>query len=73
MRWLLLLVPCGGVILVVLWLRGKFSDEHVSEAWLRESDHLDGRGFDGICWKWPVDKVRNESGLWNAHHERRRA
>ncbi len=42
------------------------SRNRVSLRWLRDQDHRESRiEFHGVCPKWPIKKVLNESPLWN--------
>lgn len=47
----------------------------VSAAWVQAQRQRELRSvhFEGQVWAWPIDKVRNEAGLFNRHRLRRRA
>lgn len=75
MRLTLLLLGAGGCVLgIAAWLTRYFGKNHVSEAWLTDHDRRQwGIGYEGICWRWPVNKMRNDAGRFNAAQLRKRA
>ena len=68
MKWLLIALPCVALIAVSRVLRRRWVQHHVSPAWLCDSERREwGAGIEQSCVQsWPVDKVMNELGTWNA-------
>lgn len=71
--WLVALVLPGGLILGRLIYR-RCQRDHVSPRWLEETYR---RGlyntYDGVAWKFPINKQRDQAGWWNRHTLRKRA
>lgn len=46
----------------------------ISESWLAEQERKSDRvEFVGVRWSWPINKLKDEAGRWNASRLRRRA
>lgn len=71
MKWWLLGGVCLGVI-VLRWLH-RFEGEYVSTAWLVQQAREGRLGHEGPSWNWPVRKLANEQGAWNARRLKKRA
>jgi hypothetical protein len=70
-RYLLALLAVG---LGIYLLRRQQSEDSVSSAWLTEQERIDRRvEYHGQSLKWPINKIQNEAGEWNARRYRRRA
>jgi hypothetical protein len=58
MKWLLLLLPFGSVVLLLLWLMKRSgANRPVSEAWLTDHQRRsNGVGVDQACVRsWPIN------------------
>lgn len=76
MKWLLLALPFGSVVLLVIWLMKRYgADQPVSEEWLTDYERRAcGIGVDQACVKsWPINKRMNEAAAFNAVRYRRKA
>lgn len=78
MRWLLLLLGVAGAgVGLAIWRRLRCADDRrpVSRRWLRQQDHLTERvEYHGpTIKKWPLNKVVNEHGRFQAERLRRQA
>jgi hypothetical protein len=74
--WLIALIVPGGLLLALgVWLaRWHRQQQGMSGAWLREVDRKEARvEFQGVGFKWPINKVINESASFNARRLRKRA
>ena len=46
----------------------------VSASWLAHQERLERQaGIDAVSWRWPVRKITNEAGQFNAQRLRKRA
>ena len=69
--WWLLPVALG-LLGVLRLLRRR--EQPVSEAWRIDQERRRcGLGVDQVCISWPIQKLRNESPIWNRRHQRNRA
>lgn len=69
--WLLILVPLGSLLYLGArtWLR---RDDTVSDAWKVDNQRrVWGTGIEQSCVRsWPLDKLTDEDGWWNARKHR---
>lgn len=71
---LAVLLPGGSLLALVVWWRRRQQGQHVSMEWLREADRKTERvDFQGVRFKWPINKVVNEHPAWNTKRLRKRA
>lgn len=51
-------------------------EQTVSDAWLNDQERAFLRKsaqIEGVAWKWPINKVKDDHGAFNAHRLRKRA
>lgn len=55
----------AGVAVVFLGWRAWRTEVRRQRAWLHRlhTEDLRGAGFDGVCWRWPVEKRQNETNV----------
>jgi hypothetical protein len=75
MKALVLLVLGLSVgIWAVRRVRGADPRRPVSEHWRRQQTRSEwSQGIDGPCWRFPVNKIKDEHGQFNAARLRKRA
>lgn len=74
MKYALYLLPPFLLLLGWSWWRRRGTDRPVSAEWLRDQQQREqSSGVDAVNWRWPVRKVVNESGMFNAAKLRKRA
>lgn len=59
-----------------IWWRFRFADHErpVSPRWLVTNDRREWTaGIDAPCWRFPINKARNEAANWNAQRLKKRA
>jgi hypothetical protein len=74
-RWsgaLVLMLLAAGISVLAWWRRHR-DRPYVSTDWLRHRLRGEREHFDGVRWKWPVNKIVNEAGSFNAAKHRKRA
>jgi hypothetical protein len=74
-RWTgtLVLVLLVAGMTALAWWRRRSDQPYVSTDWLRHQLRGEREHFDGVHWRWPVNKVVNEHARWNANRLRKRA
>jgi hypothetical protein len=74
-KFALLLLPGGSFLLLAWWLLTRTADaDRVSERWLAEQDQREEKsGIEGVSWRFPINKIVNEHGAFNAARLRKRA
>lgn len=54
---------------LIFWRRS----DRVSDRWLKEADRTEStRGIDSVVWRWPVQKLINESACFQTTRLKRK-